>query len=88
MKRHMPQYLHKPLQILFFEQDELVILLVSYFLANMIGGYAWLLLLLMTPAYIWAKRRYPRGFLTQLPYRLGLLCWQGYPSVYHRKFRE
>jgi hypothetical protein len=46
-KVRVPQYLHLPLQILWFDTEEVSVIIVSYLIGLLFGGLAWLLLVLL-----------------------------------------
>ena len=88
MDERLPQYLHRPVQILWFAADEFVLVLSSVFVAAIVGGLiGWLLigaLLLFIP---W-KRAKPRGFLSHLAWRWGLVTFRNYPGPTQTCFFE
>ncbi len=65
MDERLPQYLHKPVQILWFGSDEFVLVITVIFVAVIVGGMlGWALvagLLLFVP---WLRTK-PRGFIPQ-----------------------
>ena len=84
----MPQYLHRPSQILVFESDEFAVILVFVFLAFVLGGIFWLLVFLAPFAYIRLKQRYGRGFLYALIYAMGINILKGIPSFFEDEFNQ
>lgn len=78
MDERLPQYLHRPVQILWFGSDEFVLVMSSVFVAAIVGGLiGWMLigaLLLFLP---W-KRSKARGFLPHLAWRWGLVKFRNY----------
>ena len=88
MDERLPQYLHRPVQILWFGADEFVLALSTIFVAIIVGGMiGWALvgaLLLFIP---W-KRSKPRGFLPHLAWRWGLLSFRHYPGPTQTRFYE
>ena len=88
MDERLPQYLHKPVQILWFDQQEFILVVATIFVATVVGGLiGWLLvgvLLLFIP---W-KRTKPRGFIPHLAYRWGMLRFKGYPGPTQSRFFE
>lgn len=88
MDERLPQYLHKPVQILWFGSDEFVLVVTTIFVAVVVGGLVgWAIfaaLLLFLP---W-KRAQPRGFLAHLAWRWGLLRFRHYPGPTQTRFYE
>ena len=84
----IPQYLHRPSQILWFESDEFVILLISLIFGFTMGlvmlgaGIAGFL------GYKKIKKQYPRGFFRHIPYLLGFKTFERFPHVFITDFHE
>lgn len=87
-KKRFPQYLSSPLQVLWFEPDELGIMLISFVLAMIYGGFFWILLVLAPWFYSKTKRKYPRGFLKHVLYFAGIAHVKGYPIFFEETFIE
>ena len=87
-KQKFPQYLSRPLQVLWFEADDLCVVLIFFTLALVYGNIAWLLLILAPWLYIKAKNRYPRGFLKHCFYFMGVLTLKKYPIFFEDLFIE
>jgi len=87
-KKRFPQYLSSPLQVLWFEPDELCIMLISFILAMIYGWFFWILLVVAPWLYSKMKRKYPRGFFKHVLYFLGLLNIKGYPIFFEEIFVE
>ncbi len=87
-KIRVPQYLHLPLQVLWFDTEELMVIVVLYVFGLVFGGWAWLLLILGPYGYIQVKRNKPRGFLRHQLYSLGFYRLDGYPSAHVNEFHE
>lgn len=83
-----PQYLSRPIQILWFETDELVLGLFTLTLALIYGNIMWLVFLVSQYLYTRTKRKNARGFLKHLLYALGLIQINGYPPYFEREFHE
>jgi len=83
-----PQYLSKPIQILWFEIDELVIFIFSFTGTLIYGGIFWILCPLVTYLYVRTKRKKPRGFLKHMSYVLGFLEMRNYPDFFQQEFHE
>jgi len=84
----VPQYLYRPYQVLFFETDELVVLVVMLFFGIVFGGIFWLLIIPTVFLLIHLKKKYPRGYIKHVFYRLGLLTFKNAPTSFERKFNE
>ena len=87
-KKKFPQYLSKPLQVLWFEADDLCIILIFFTLALVYGKIAWLLVVLVPWLYTKAKNKYPRGFLKHCFYFVGVLTPEKYPIFGENIFFE
>jgi hypothetical protein len=87
-KVRVPQYLHLPLQILWFDTEEVSVIVMSYLISIIFGGYAWFLLVLGPCLYISIKRRQPRGYLVHTLHRLGFAKLVGYPGPQAKEFYE
>lgn len=86
--RPFPQYLSNPIQVLWFEPDELAVFLSGFVFGMVYGGVAWLMLLAAPPLYSRLKKSKPRGYLFHLLYILGLCRMVGYPSYFEKEFQE
>ena len=84
----IPQYLHRPNQILWFETDEALLILLSivlWFAAGKIFGVMGIVGLYL---YIKAKKKYPRGFFTHFPMILGAEDMPVFGTIFIRKYFE
>jgi len=88
MKERMPKYLHKPLQILWFDVNEIVMIVIFYMFAMMFGGLAWFLVILGPLILIPFKRKQPRGYIQHVICYLGYSKMIGYPLPVSKRFRE
>lgn len=88
MKERMPQYLHLPLQILWFDVEELMVIVVLYVMSLVFGGFMWFGLVIGPYLFMQAKRKYQRGFLRHLLYQGGIYTLEGYPGPYDNEFYE
>jgi len=84
----VPQYMHLPLQFLWFDTEELSVIVCCYIFGVVFGGYAWGFVVLGPFAYIQVKRRKPRGFLMHQLYRSGFATLKGYPGPQAFRFHE
>lgn len=85
----IPRYLHRPLQILWWESDEFLILMLSLGLWLIFGGYYFILIGFVVP-YIYSKfkKRHSRGFFGHLSYFCGIKSFKGYPEFFMKDFIE
>ena len=88
MDERLPQYLHKPVQSLWFGSDEFVLVITVIFVAVIVGGMlGWALvagLLLFVP---WLRTK-PRGFIPHMAWRWGLVGFRHYPGPTQTRFFE
>jgi len=83
-----PKYLSSPMQVLWFEMDDLAIIMLSFMMASIFHGWFWLMVIIGPFVYTRAKRKYPRGFLRHLLYLSGIKELNGYPSPFQSEFLE
>jgi len=88
MNERIPQFLSTPLQILWFESDDIGICAVCFTLAMLFGGWFWLFLFLAPYLYMRAKKRYPTSFFRHLLYFSGLKELDRYPGPFENNFIE
>ena len=88
MKTKFPQYLSKPFQVLWFETDDLIIMLIFFVFAITFGNICWVLMFVAPYIYSKLKKKYPRGFFRHTLYFMGLINLKGYPSYFEREFHE
>jgi len=74
--------------MLWWEQDEVVVIMLTLSLALFVGGYTWYALLIGPFTYSRFKKNYPKGFLKHLLYYMGLLKFEGYPTAFEKHFIE
>ena len=88
MDERLPQYLHKPVQILWFGSDEFVLVVTTIFVAVIVGGLVgWAFITALLLFLPW-KRAQPRGFLAHLAWRWGMLHFRHYPGPTQTRFYE
>lgn len=87
-KVKVPQYLHKPYQVLFFEVDELLALVLVFVLALFFGGIFWVLIIPFVYLLSYLKKRFPRGYIRHLFYALGLIKLKNLPTYFENEFFE
>ena len=88
MVRDYPQYLSSPLQVLWFEIDTLVIILLGFLLGNVMGGWWWISLFVLPAIFEALKKNQARGFLKHSLYYLGIIEFKNYPSYFDNEFSE
>jgi hypothetical protein len=87
--KRMPQYLTQPYQLLWFEPDDMTVMVLAYLMAMIFGGWFWWLMLIVFPTvYSRLKRNHPRGFLRHSMYMLGWTRMEGYPQYFEDEFIE
>lgn len=84
----VPQYLHRPYQVLFFETDELVVLVIMLFLGLCFGGIFWLLMIPVVFLMVHLKKKHPRGYIKHILYQIGLLTFKNAPTSFENRFNE
>lgn len=88
MKKPFPQYLSAPLQVLFWDSDELCIIFVFFIIAMIFGSVTWLLVVVGPWGYSHMKKKYPRGFVRHILYFTGLVKIENYPDFFEDVFIE
>lgn len=88
LHKSFPQYLGKPIQVLWFELDELVIFVFTLTFALIYGGVVWIIFIATQWFYTRTKRRHARGFLKHILYILGLVEMKNYPEYFEKEFHE
>lgn len=85
----IPQYLHRPLQVLWWESDEFLIVMLGFGMWLTFGGYYFVVVGLTVP-YVYSKfkKRYSRGFLRHMMYFAGFKRFEGYPEFFMKDFIE
>ena len=87
-KVRLPQYMHLPMQFLWFDTEEMMVIVFFYVFALVFGGYVWIGVIVGPYLYMQVKRKKPRGFLRHLIYSLGFTKLKGYPPPQAFKFYE
>lgn len=88
LNKSFPQYLGKPIQVLWFELDELIIFIFTLTLALIYGGLMWIVFIGVQWFYTRTKRKHAKGFLKHILYMLGLLEMKNYPEYFEKEFHE
>jgi len=87
-KHRFPQYLSAPFQVLWFESDEVGIILLFFMISSVFGAWTWILLILGPCLYSKAKKKYPKGFLRHMLYFTGLKELKHCPNFFDNFFVE
>lgn len=87
-KRVIPQYLHQPLQVLWFDIYEIYLLVGLYLASLILGGFMWVVLVAAPIILIPEKRKANRGALRHLLYWIGWDNLCGYPDSSAKKFHH
>lgn len=74
------KYLHMPVQVLWFDSNEVVLLIFGYLCGLLLGGIWWAILFVVIPFLIIKKRKANRGYFNQMLYSYGLRDITGYPD--------
>lgn len=83
-----PQYLHRPFRIVWFEIDELILMIALYVVVVMTTYKAFPIIPLAIYFYKKEKAKRPRGFFKHTMFNLGLIDLKGYPSAFSDRFEE
>jgi hypothetical protein len=89
MWARVPRYLHLPVQFLWFDLEEVGLIIVCYMLAMIVDSwYAAPFVVLVPWFFKKVKANKPRGFLRHALYAYGFQHMRGYPSPLIRSFYE
>jgi len=88
MEERMPEYLHMPTQILWFDSSEFSMIIVLYLMAMVFGGLTWIALFIGPCIIIPYKRKKERGYFQHLLYKTGFASLKGYPLPTANVFHE
>ena len=87
--KRVPEYLDRPMTVVMFDMDEVIIFIVCLYVWFMFGG--WLLgALVMVVPWIYHKKKAenPRGYIQHLVYFIGLQKFKNYPEYFDYEFNE
>lgn len=87
-QQRVPQYLHLPIQVLWFDANEIALIVMFYLAAMMFGGVFWIALFFGPAVLIPIKRRQARGFFSHLMLAFGFKKLKGYPLPTSNWFAE
>ena len=76
------------MQVLWFETDEVGIILAFGLIAMVFGGVTWFFLIAGPWLYSRSKKKYPRGFLLHILYFIGVIQLEFYPDYFEDIFLE
>ncbi|MEM4134376.1 MAG: type IV conjugative transfer system protein TraL [Candidatus Micrarchaeia archaeon] len=88
MKYKIPQYLHRQVQVLWFELDEIVLINILLILAMIFGYVFWLLLFLVPFVFSKLKKNKARGYLRHILYMIGVVNIKNVPYFTEKIFQE
>lgn len=88
LEERLPQFLHKPVQILWFDSQEFIVAMSAIFVAVIVGGLVGWALICALLFFIPWKRSKPRGFIPHAAWRWGLLRFRHYPGPTQTRFYE
>ncbi len=83
-----PQYLSAPLQVLWFEADEIAMIVLLFTISSAFGGWTWLSFIVGPYLYSKAKSKYPKSFLKHMLYFSCLKVLRHYPTSFETFFLE
>lgn len=89
MVKKFPEYLHRPLQVLWWESDELGLMMLALVIGMVFEHIIfWIVPFLGVFQYGKIKKKYPRGFIKHLMYFIGLVKFKHYPDYWEEVFQE
>lgn len=88
MEVRLPQYLHLPVQLLWFDTHDIVVLMAALFFSLLLESILWIPIMGLAIAIIVIKSKRPRGWILHSIYRIGLARLKGYPLPSCRNFYE
>ena len=88
MEYRIPRYLHRPILLVWMEQDTWVMAAIGYLIGTFWGGWYYIAVVLLPYSYSKVKDNMPRGGLTHMQYLIGVLRFHGYPEVFESDFHE
>lgn len=88
-RARVPRYLHLPMQILWFDLEDIGVILASYALWLVLDSW-WLLPFVVLVPWLFktVKADKPRGFLRHLLFAYGMQKLEGYPGPQVVRFDE
>lgn len=87
-KFRMPQFLHLPHQVLFFDMDDLLLLILSIFASVYLYFYVGVVVFVFMIVYMRLKHKLGRGYIFHLLFLVGLHRFKGYPIYFEKKFYD
>lgn len=89
MAVRVPRYLHLPVQILWFDMEDIAILMCCYVLWMVLSSWYVLPLVIIGPySFMKLKATKPRGFMRHILYQYGFAKLKGYPPAMAERFEE
>ena len=87
--RVFPAHLGSPLQVLFWETDDLMLMGMAFIVAMITDvWWAYMGIILLPMAYGRLKRSRPKGFLRHMLYYSGFVTMKHYPIFFDKDFQE
>lgn len=88
-RARVPRYLHLPMQVLWFDMEDIAVIIVSYVVWLLLDSFMLFPMVVLVPwLFKSAKADKPRGYLRHLLYAYGFQKLEGYPSPHTREFDE
>ena len=84
----MPQYLHQDVKVIGLDPQELLVVVMGYFVSITFKGYAIPVVMVLIYRFIKYKRSKPRGYLGHLFFRAGFGGFKNYPIATSERFYE
>ncbi|WP_305045023.1 type IV conjugative transfer system protein TraL [Geoalkalibacter sp.] len=89
LSRPWPAYLSSPFQVLFWETDELLMIVMGLVIALLSDAlWTWSLVIIIPVIYCRIKKDRPKGYLYHLLYFAGFIKMEGYPLYFDNTFQD
>ncbi len=87
--KRFPRYLTAPIQVLWFDSDDMAIIFSILGLYLMFSSWLLFAAMILVPwQYRRMKKRYPRGFFHHMLYQIGISTLKHYPLSFEKEFYE
>ena len=84
-----PQYMSLPVEVLWWEMDQVAIAALSFTAAILQGGLVmWIGFFAVNYFYGRTKRNKPRGFMKHVIYMFGMSNLENYPEYFQQEYSE
>lgn len=87
-EKKFPQHLSDSFQVLWFESDDLLVGVAGLIAGNFLGGWFWLLTVLLPTANMFLKKSQPRGYIKHLFYFSCVVTPKHYPEYFNKTFND